>query len=382
MAEFMYVGSFSPGGGGGYSVFRWDSSTGKAEHVEDVFPDISAGMTCIEPQHKVVWFTDEKKKNPSFRYGGGGRVIAAKADPVTGSLTRMNELPSYGSNPSYVAADLKAEFALVTNFGPFVHPEPVTKVEKKPDGSFSLKIVADDASVVLYRLKPDGSLGELCDFFLLEPEGTPEAPEYAHGHCVVPSPDGSVFAVTDLGTSKIRLFRIDRTAGKLLPASVWQCRRGSGPRYAAFHPSRPLLFVNYEDAPYVGSFRLGAEGLEEISYVRLIPEGSPATEGDSQSGLVLSPDGTVLYTAIRGRNQVMAFSVDGETGSLTLFQTYQLESDRPKDLAISPDGKTLAVASRGSDCVELLSIAEDGSLADTGNRIRHTAAGHVFFLKF
>ncbi|MBQ7534074.1 MAG: beta-propeller fold lactonase family protein [Stomatobaculum sp.] len=384
MAEFMYVGTFSPGGQGGYSVFRWDGKTRTASPVEDTLPDVSAGMTCFDPEKNILYFTDEKKKNPSFRFGGGGRVIAAKADPETGKLTRLNELPSYGANPSYVAADRKGEFAVVTNFGPFVHAEPVTKVGKNPDGSLSLKIVADDASVILYHLDPDGSLDRACDAFLLEPEGTPEAPEYPHGHCAVLSPDGKLFAVTDLGTSKVWLFCADREQAKLVPAgnAPLQCRKGSGPRYAAFHPSKPWLFVNFEDAPYIGSYRYSETGLEEISYVRVIPEDSAAKEGDNQSGIALSADGTVLYTAMRGRNQVMAFSVDQQTGILSLFQTYQLEGDRPKDLSISPDGRTLAAASRGNDCVELLAIAEDGTLSDTGKRVSHRAAGHVFFLKF
>ena len=74
MAEYLYAGTFSPGGGGGYSVFRWDGIERKAELIEEMLPDVSAGMTCFGSRKNVVWFTDEKKKNPSFRFGGGGRV--------------------------------------------------------------------------------------------------------------------------------------------------------------------------------------------------------------------------------------------------------------------------------------------------------------------
>ena len=385
MAEYLYVGSFNPKGEAGYRIYRWDGEARTGELTGEALLEITAGVTCFDEKKGVLYFTDERKGNPDFKYGGGGRVFAVNVSPEDGSLTVLNSNYSYGALPSYVAADDQGKYLVLTNFGPNKKPEPITTLAKDESGAWRIQVQVDTASTVLLRRNEDGSVGQVCDIVVHSSEGTANNLRAAHAHSVVASPDKKLFAVCEMGTDRIYLFAIDVERDKLvLPSGApYVCEKGTGPRYSAFHPTKPFFFINYEDAPLVSSFRYDEVGrLELINTIRVLPEGEEASPKDLQSGLTISADGRFLYTLMRGRNILAVFVVDQNSGKLSLLQRLQLDGDRPKDCSLSPDGRTLAVADRDSDMVELLAVAPDGTLKQTGNTLPQKAAGHVRFLSF
>ena len=385
MATYLYVGSFCPKGEAGYNIYRMDSVRGKVDlAAADVFPEISAGMTTFDAQRNILYCTDERPGNPMFQVGGGGRVFALAVDPKTGLLSKINESLSYGARPSYVALDPKREYLLVTNFGSSKHAGvPITKVVQDKKGNYRTVVDYEEATTVLLRLEPDGSIGRACDVIAHPLEGEPN-PRIPHAHCVKCAPDGTHFAVCEMGTDKIYMLSIDREADKFILAGgePYHYRKGYGPRYCAFHPEKPFLFVNTEDIPAVTSFRYDEQGtLEEICTVDVMPEGFEPTP-ELHSGFTISADGRFLYSTMRKFNIISVFSVDQESGKLTKIQTYQMAGSHPKDCVLSPNGRYLAVANRRSDDVEMLSVAEDGTLSPTDIVIQKAAAGLVFFLEF
>ena len=382
MADYLYAGAFNPGGEGGYSVFSWDEACGYARLSCTCLSEISVGMHAYDPVRNILYLTDERTKNPDFPSGGGGRVFAAEIDPGTGSLKELGRCPSYGAAASFCVINCETDYLVVTNFGGHSADDCVTGVEKDADGKWQVKVRHDLASTALLRLAQDGTFDGASDVFLHEETVKDGLAVLPHAHSVSMSPDGSFFAVCDMGTDKIHIFTIDRDKGRLAPAcEPYECRKGSGPRYSAFHPEKPFFFVNFEEKPYVASFQTLPDGsLREITNLELLTE-DDVLPGNKESGMILSPDGRFLYICMRGINTIEVISVDQETGRLKAIQRMKTSGERLKDCALSPDGRYLAVAARGSSTVELFSVSSDGTLKARQGSISVKNAGHVFFIR-
>ena len=80
--------------------------------------------------HETVTFDDQP----------GGGITAYARDPRTGPLTRLNAGATGGESPCHVALDRTGRFVLTANYG-----------------------ASTPGSVTVYRLEPDGRLGERTD---------------------------------------------------------------------------------------------------------------------------------------------------------------------------------------------------------------------------
>ncbi len=378
MSVYLYVGSFCRDIPGGYDIYRFDEETGTAEFLTEAVPDIVAGTASYDAANNILYCTSESKNNTFFKVGGGGEVFSVAVDPETGMLTEINRSLSYGATPAYQAFDKDRKYLLVSNYAV---GQPVVITSEKPGGGYDIKVQFDEANVVLFRLNDDGSIADVCDIYKIPSE--PDRP--AHAHSVNMSPDGKFFLVCDTGTSKIYVFSIDYERGKLVPAegSPLCLDEPLGPRYSAFHPTKPYVFVNTETIPKLLSYRYDDKGrLYPINSASSMTPGTEPTGGPMQSGMAISAGGDTVYTVVRGINTLNTYKVSQETGEVERIQIYKLAGERPKHVSISPNGKFLAVASRGSHNVEILKIAEDSTVSDTGVRLSKDLAGLVFFIRF
>lgn len=249
-----------------------------------------------------------------------------------------------------------------------------------PDGRLVAAANYGGGSVIVYRIAPDGSLGDKVALFqhAHAADVFPGRQKKPHAHGVTWSPDGRVLLVPDLGGDRVYLYARDLAADALAPAAWLDVPAGSGPRHATFSPdARHLYVVNelantvsffaYDSAASAPAFRL----VETVS--TLPPEGFPGATKTAE--IAVHPAGHTVYASNRGLDTIAVFSRDAADGRLALRGLVPSPA-HPRHFTLSPDGRWLVAAGMDDDRVAVFAVdAKTGDLAPHGDAI--TAAKPV-----
>jgi 6-phosphogluconolactonase len=380
---FVFIGNWDvrkAKAANGFGICRYHAPGGTLEPLGSAFPGISVGAACVDSRRNILYCTDECTTLPGYFLGGGGQVYALAIDPASGALREINHQPSYGTLPSSVAVDSSGSYLVVTHHTDRV---PITRVLGGGDEQYRIALEYDDATTVLFPLREDGAIGDPCDVHKHTGSGGPLAKQtHPQLHSVTMSPSGGLFAVCDKGNDEIVLFRIDRRTARLEVCGGAGCKSvpGSSPRYSAFHPTLPYLFVNHETKAIVSAFRYTEEGrLDLICSTNALPEECTDDTKMQQSDIRVHPSGKYLYSLIRGINAVSVFAIDAASGALARIQTATLDGAGPRGCAISPDGRFMPIAALASHEVLIWAIGADGTLMPTGMKIGQPNPGSVTF---
>ena len=119
------------------------------------------------------------------------------------------------------------------------------------------------------------------------------------------------------------------------------------------------------------AFRMSGEG-------KLTPVGLVA-EITSPSFLAVHPNRKYLYAVNevsefkgkKGEGAVSAFSIDGESGKLTLLNQQPSAGAGPCHLVVDKTGKTVLVANYGGGSIASFPLKNDGSIGEAISRIQH-----------
>ncbi|MBQ9263009.1 MAG: beta-propeller fold lactonase family protein [Clostridia bacterium] len=383
---YAYVGNWSfqakPEKGKGISVFEFHPEDGSMTLIETVHPEVAAGQLYLDEKNGILYSNDECGERHG-EIGGGGYLLAFSIDRGTGKLTLMNRKETLSPEPSYLCLDKSGKYLLACHCS---DPWHVTRIVRQEDGTFSNEVLFDDTALVMFRLKEDGSLGDICDMAITPGSGGKDPlssvkvdPVSGHiqlvrvisrQHTVLASPDGEMLVVCDKGMDKIYTFRIDREKGKLVRLSEWQAPEvACFPRYAAFHPSIPVLYVNNENYAQLNAFHYdsGSGKLERFHCVYLLPEDPGMVNGKpvGAQDLLVHPNGKTLYCSLFSLNEIVVCSLD-ETGVPHPVQHIPNRGVMSRGLALSPDGRYLLSGNMVSGDITLFSVLPDGTLADTG----------------
>jgi 6-phosphogluconolactonase len=370
ITNFVYVGNWDrtkTPTKGSFHLHRYDPESGAIELLRSVMPGIRVGATCIDGKRNVLYCTDEDSTHHGYQLGGGGLVYALRIDPESGDLTEINHQPSYGTSPTYCVVDSSGDYLLVVHH---TGAAPVTHTITDAAGKYEIALEYDAATIVLFPLGQDGSIDEPCDIYTATGDGGPLSIQtHPQLHSVTMSPSGELFAVCDKGCDRIITLNINRKASKLRVLESQDTIPGASPRYSAFHPSRPFLFVNYEMKAVVSAFRYDAGGnLDLICTVDSLPAGCEDDPDMKQSDLKVDAKGKYLYDLIRGFDAITVFAIDQDSGIIENIQTIKIEGIMPRGCAFSPDGRFLVVTAQMSDEVLVWAIGDDGRLSPTGLR--------------
>jgi 6-phosphogluconolactonase len=365
--------------GNGFGVFRFDAETGEMELASTAGLDLTIGCAVLSSDGQRLYAVDEYTILPGLFQGGGGQLVGFRLDRERATLTEFTRTPSFGSLPSFVTLGGNERFCLVTHHTDRV---PVTRVRRGPDGAYNIAMTYDDATTVLFPLDDDGTIAPPSDVILHEGAGGPlKRQTHPQLHAVTTSPSGALFAVTDKGNDRTHLFRIDTGQRKLVELGTrFVSEPGSSPRYTAWHPFRPFLFLNHETKALVSSLRYTEDG--EIAHVGTWSVLAPGQNDEfelKQSDIKVHPSGKYIYTGIRGTSEVVALRIAQETGRLERFQAVTLDGKGPRGFAISPNGRFMVVAAHDSQLVLVWRIMPDGTLEPTGHRYPQPNPGTVTF---
>ncbi|MGM9521686.1 MAG: lactonase family protein [Oscillospiraceae bacterium] len=384
---FMYVSLWKEHGGApGLGLFSFDVKTGEIEFLKKLNSDISFNCSHIDTKNNILYISNEVEKIPGFNFSTG-RIYGYRLSPETGDITELFHRETLCPNPSYLNFDSTGRFMIVAHHS---SPNYSTRLEKNADGEFEPHVTFNDSVVELYEMNEDGTMGKLVDV----KKHVSDAPLYdrfgrlgnCHPHCVVFSPSGKLFAVCDKGDGKIYLYTIDRENKKLvLLNSALTDEEGCAPRYCAFHPTKPYIFVNHEHAHNnkltVSSLKYDENGsIEKICTVSALPADYAMDDSHhEQQGFCIHPSGKYLYSITHGFNSVAVFEVDENTGKISLKQNIPIEGEWPRGAALSPNGRFLVASCLASGDISVYSIGEDGCLTNTGSHAKLQGGSYISF---
>ena len=339
--KYILIGTYTSTGSEGIYVYRFDENTGKATWVSNTKGVQNPSYIAVSKDGNKVYAVNEThgEKTPM--------VSAFDFDRKTGQLKFINQQPSGGDDPCYVAVTNNGKWVAAGNYS---------------GGNFSVFKVANNGG-----LKPSRQT--------IQHEGkskNEKRQEKAHVHSTVFSPEEKFLFVSDLGTDKIMSYAFKSGASKPLKPSLpsfIETEAGSGPRHLVFHPNQTKAYLMEELSGTVAVFDYKNGKLELIERV---PTHAKDYSGNIGSADIhVSPDGKFLYASNRGdQNSITVFSI-AKTGKLTFVQEQLTLGKSPRNFLVHPSGKFILVANQESDEVVILNRDQQtGLLTDTGNRIK------------
>jgi 6-phosphogluconolactonase len=322
----VYVGGFRPE----IDVFRLDMTTLKLTQVARVAnPPAMPSFFAWASSGKFSYSVDESDK---------GRVVAYSVDQATGLLTRLNDMPAFGVGPTYIALDRTGKWALTASWA---GDEP--------------------ASISVLPIADDGKLGMPVDSRVFRVNG--------HAHYITTDPTNKFVFASINGEKYIAQYRFDAATGKLSENSPFKAVRTptpGDPRHLDFHPNGKFLYAGNESLNTITVFGFdSATGLlRQIEDVPTLPMGF--TGRNSTAQILVHKSGKFVYISNRGHNSVAIFSVDGNTGRLTLVD-HQMVGAHPRNFNFDPSGTLLLLASRDEASLTIFKIDQGtGKLTQAG----------------
>jgi 6-phosphogluconolactonase len=165
----------------------------------------------------------------------------------------------------------------------------------------------------------------------------------AHAHCALLTPDNRYLCVTDLGMDQVRFydFAARKTGLREVEALRITTAPGAGPRHLTFHPNGKWLFLLNELNNTVSAYAYTGESTQPICTLSTLPKWFDSFS--KASAIKITADGKMLFTSNRGYDSIAAFTVDEQTGELTLMKLSKLTGKFPRDFELLPGEKFMVV---------------------------------------
>lgn len=152
-----------------------------------------------------------------------------------------------------------------------------------------------------------------------------------------------------VGSNAVHQFLFDERTGTLRPNTPPRLigADGCGPRHFCFHPRLPLVYVSNEQGGSVTAYRFDAGNgtLTRWHTVSTLPPGYKGENTCSQ--IRITPDGASLFAPNRGHDSIANFSLDPQTGALSLREIVPTEPV-PRACQLDPAGWLLLAAGQDS----------------------------------
>jgi 6-phosphogluconolactonase len=361
-----YVGAYT-NRGKGIHMFYVNPADGTLTPWKVLTGIVNPSSLAFHPNKKFLYAVNEISN-----YSGGttGSVTSMSVDPATGDLRILNVVSSGGGGPTHLSVDPTGKWVLVANYG----GGSVGVIPIMPDGSVG---AASDVQKISGPLGPQPAVEAPPGSFAISGHDAP------HAHQAETDPAGNFVLVSDLGTDRIYVYRLNKESGKLTPADTpfMQASLGAGPRHFSFHPNGRLAYTITEEASTVmvldydpASGRLTWKGQTASS----LPPGFAGTNYPSE--IHVSEDGNLLYGANRFHNTIVVFDVNPD-GWLLNARHYWTRGDYPRHFGIEPNGNFMYVCHSNSDNVTTFRVDKTtGMLTFTGQYVPIGNPSKIVFL--
>ena len=320
--QTLFVGTYTDGSSEGIYTLQFNSETGTLDSLELKAKLPNPSFLAISKDKKNLFAVQETADFDSI--GGGITSFSLH----NGELKLLNSKGSGGAHPCHVAISSNKQIAVSNYTG---------------------------GNLAIFDLALDGSLGERQLI-----EHNIDTLKISHVHKAHFNSDG--LFVADLGLDAIK--RYSKQPQGWLPAhkNTIEMGKGVGPRHFEFSKNGNFLYVINELNSTLTVLKKDDEG----SYIKIETQSTLAQDFIGESfcaDIHLSSDGKFLYGSNRGENTIIVFSIDQESGKLTVIGRTPVKGDWPRNFTISPDGNHLLVANQRSNGITIYSRdAEKGTL--------------------
>jgi 6-phosphogluconolactonase len=331
--------------------FRFDAATGKMSALEAAAETKDPSWVAVHPSGKFLYAANET--------GKASAVSAFAIESKSGKLAPLNQLPALGEDPCYLSFDRAGKFLFVANY--------------------------TSGNVAVFPILADGRLGE--HTALQQDTGTTgpnsQRQDGPHAHFILPSEHNRFVYVADLGLDRVLIYNFDSAKGTLAPAAANDSAvlpPGTGPRHVAFSKDGKFMYVVGEMKSTVTVF--ANEKQESFRAMQNVPMLSAEFSGRNDAAEIeIHPSGKFLYAANRGHDSIVVYSIDAQTGLLTLVADVPTGGKEPRHFAIDPGGNFLLAENQLSDTiVEFRIDSATGKLTPTGETLSVPSPVCVVFL--
>ena len=182
-----------------------------------------------------------------------------------------------------------------------------------------------------------------------------------HPHWIGSTPKNKFVLVPDLGTDEVVVYRLDASNHTLKRHGAGKVPPGSGPRHLKFHPDGKWAYVLNELGLTVTAFQYDAERgtLDRFQTVVALPKTELKDITTLGSEIRMHPTGKFVYAAIRGHDVIAVFSINQQSGELTLVEREPVRGSWPRNFGIDPTGKWLLAAGAESSTIAVFRIDQE-----------------------
>lgn len=346
----MYVGSYSAESGEGIYRFAFDDATGELNACSAPVRALNPSYLTVGAGKRTLYAVLETGE----LHGAMGGGVAAYRIGNEGELQLLNERPTGGLDPCYLAVNQSGSLLAAANYS---------------SGSLSV-----------FSLGPQGET-EPCLLVQAHTGNGPnkERQEMPHVHFTDFTPDGKYICAVDLGIDTVKFYCLQNSSLCEEERLRITLRPGCGPRHLVFRHGMRYVYILTELSSEIAVFEYTGARYEERQYRSTLPADFG---GDSfAAALRLAPGGRFLYASNRGHNSISAFQINGD-GTLALSGIYPVQGNWPRDFAIDPLGNYLLAANERSNELSVLKVdKESGALSPTGNKAHVHRPTCIQFMK-
>ncbi len=351
----VYVGTYTGAESKGIYAYRYDAGTGDLTSLGLVAETTNPSFVAVDPGHHFLYAVNEVDK---YQEKASGGVSAFAIDPKTGKLSFLNEVPSGGADPCYIALDKTGKYVLVANY--------------------------TGGNVAVFPLLKDGRLGEASAFVQHAGSGpNHERQEGPHAHWIEVTSDNRFAVAADLGLDELLVYRFDGAKGSLTPNDppFAKVDAGAGPRHFAFHPDGKFAYVVNELKSTVNAFTYDSKNgvLHSVQTISTLPVGFNGKNDTAE--IEVHPNGKFVYASNRGHNSIVVFAVDAKKGTLTPVEDVSTQGKTPRNFKIDPTGSRLFVANQDSGEIVVFRIdPKTGRLTASGQVLKAPSPVDIKFV--
>ena len=303
-------------------------------------------IQILEDQVNPSYLTMNRAGDRLYSIHGDFSEVSAYKIREDHTLEYINTVGTFGTNPVHLVLDPTEQWLFVANL--------------------------QTGAVSVLPVLEDGSLGRVKELYFISGNGGPGY--ISHPHQVMMDRTGQwLFVPTQgrqQGVGKVSVFRIDSEEGTLTLTSAVKARTGAEPRHIVLHPNNRFAYLVNEKDSTVAYYEFDEkEGtLTPKQILTSLPEDF---FGDGwASAIDIAPDGSTLYLSNRKFDSVTVYSIDQESGHLTMIQNVKTRGEQPRFIMVTPDGRQLLAANELTDTVTVFDIEPGtGKLIDTGKQI-------------
>lgn len=320
LVAYVYVGGYA----NQISVFTMDQETGALT--------ASGAPLTVNPSPSFLAFSPSGQQLFAVNEGdnvdglGAGAVSSFSINQSTGALTFINRVSSQGAGPAHVSVDYSGRFVFVANY--------------------------NGGNIAVLAVAPNGTLGAAVD--------TKAHGGSAQAHQVVIDASNQYLFVPNKGLSNISQYRFNSTSGALTantPAAV-ALTGGAGTRHLAFHPTAPYAYAinELDDTMTALAYDAQQGTLTSLQTLSTLPMGTNGGN-NTTAEVVVAPSGNFVYGSNRGHDSIVIYSVNAQTGMLTLVGHQATGGGTPRSFTLDRSGSHMLVANQNGN--EVVSFGVD-----------------------